>query len=193
MDETAATPPWTRAAFAYAGVTVAALAALARLEGPLRAFRAPHAGSLLTGRDPIQGILWGVAAGVAIAAAGQGLTRWTPWGRRLTQLLTQTLGPLHPADAVLLAALSGLGEELVFRGLALPYLGLVGSSALFGLAHWVPRRGLWPWALWAAAAGLVLGRLAQATGGLAAPASAHIVINAVGLILMAGEASADPP
>jgi membrane protease YdiL (CAAX protease family) len=168
-------------------VSAVALAALAHLEGPIRAYGAPDAGALLLGRAPLQGILWGVAAGAVLTAAGHALTRWTAWGRRLTHLLTRLLGPLHPLDAILLAGLSSLGEELVFRGLALPYLGLAGSAGLFGLAHLVPRRGLWPWALWGAAAGLALGGLAQATGGLLAPVAAHFVINGVGLLLLGAE------
>lgn len=187
MDEAARTSPSTHAAFAYAGASVLALAALARLEGPVRAFGAPHAGALLLGRDPLQGLLWGLAAGAALTAAGQALTRWTAWGRRLARLLTRALGSLGAAEAVGLAALSSLGEELLFRGLALPYLGLASSSALFGASHLMPRRGLWPWALWAGAAGLALGGLAQATGGLLAPLTAHFVINGIGLLLLAGE------
>jgi membrane protease YdiL (CAAX protease family) len=176
----------TPAVFAYATACVAALAALPHLQGPRDTFAAAHGGQVLLGRDPLQGLLWGLGTGALLAAAGQGFTRWTAWGRRLDRLLARLLRGLHPADAVLLAALSSLAEELVFRGLLLPYAGLAVSSGAFGLAHLVPRRGLWPWSVWAVAAGFGLGGLALASGGLAAPISAHFLVNAVGLLALAG-------
>ena len=185
-------PSLAPAAFAYAGVSIIVLALLPRLESPTAVFRAPNAGMLLLGRDPVQGLLWGLGLGVALTSAGQAFTRWTPWGRRFVRLLIRMISPLHPLDALLLAGLSSLGEELVFRGLALPYLGLTASSVLFGLAHLIPRDGLWPWSLWAAAAGGALGWVALATGGLLAPLSAHFLINAVGLLLVADHGAAVP-
>lgn len=177
--------PLTAAAFAYAGTSVLVLAVLPHLRAPLEVFTAASPGTVLLGRDPTQGLLWGVALGGALAAAGQAISRWTPWGRRLTRLLRRMLGGIHPGDAVLLAALSGLAEELVFRGVLLPYLGLWVSSALFGLAHLVPRQGLWPWSVWAAVAGVAFGWGALATGGLLAPIAGHFTVNAVGLLLFA--------
>ncbi len=173
------------AAFAYGGTCVLALVALPHLQTPLEAFAAAHAGALFLGRDPLQGLLWGLGLGAALAAAGQAATRWTAWGRRLTRILSRIVGSLHPADALLIAALSALAEELVFRGLLLPYAGLTVSSLAFGAAHLIPRHGLWPWSLWAVAAGFALGWVALATGGLLAPVAAHFAVNAVGLLLLA--------
>jgi len=185
LDEPTSPSRLTPAAFAYAGVCVLALAALPHLEAPRVVFGAPHSGSVLLGADPAQGLLWGLGGAAVLAGIGEAATRWTPWGRRLTRLLARLVGPLHPADAILLAALSALGEELVFRGLLLPYLGVVASSAAFGLAHLIPRQGLWPWSLWAAAAGFALAWLALSTGGLLAPTVAHFGVNAIGLVLLA--------
>lgn len=176
--------PLTAAAFAYAGACLLALAVLPYLEAPLETFRAAHHGGVLGGRDPVQGVLWGLGLGAGLAAASQAVTRWTQWGRRLTRLLSRLVVGLHPADAVLLAALSAVAEEIVFRGLLLPYAGLAVSSLAFGAAHMVPRQGLWPWSLWAAAAGFALGWVALATGGLLAPIAAHFAVNAVGLLLL---------
>ncbi|MDW7710672.1 MAG: CPBP family intramembrane glutamic endopeptidase [Deferrisomatales bacterium] len=180
--------PLTAAAFAYAGTTVLALAVLPHLETPLETFGAAHAGALLLGREPLQGLLWGLALGGALAAAGQGIIRWTAWGRRLSRILSRIVGSLHPADALLLAGLSALAEEILFRGLLLPYAGLLASSLAFGAAHLIPRQGLWPWSLWAAGAGLALGWITLATGGLLAAISAHFAVNAVGLLLLAERA-----
>jgi len=178
--------PLTAAAFAYAVTCAGGLAVLPHLERPLSTYGAPHAGAVLLGRDPLQGLVWGLGMGAVLAATGEGLTRWTPWGRRLSRFLARVVGQLHPADAILLAALSALGEEIVFRGILLPYGGLIASSLAFGLAHLVPRSGLWPWSLWAAGAGALFGGLALATGGLLAPILGHFAVNAIGLLLLSG-------
>lgn len=193
MDNVSTPSPLTPAAFAYAGACIVALLALPHLAEPLRVYGAPNVGALLLGRDGFQGLLWGVAAGAASAAAGQGFTRWTVWGRLFARLLQRWLVRVHPFDALLLAALSSFGEELVFRGFVLPYLGLYASSALFGLAHTVPRRDLWPLALWAGVNGVALGALAKVTGGLLAPTVGHFVVNAVGLLLLSGPAKTETP
>ena len=177
--------PLGPAAFAYAIAAVLALIVFSQVTAPLEVYESSHAGAALVGRDPLQGIFWGIGLGALLTASSQAASRWTLWGRRLSRLLSRLVGALHPADALLLAGLSSLAEELVFRGLVLPYLGLLGSSALFGLAHVVPRRGLWPWVLWAFGAGLCLGWLALETGGLLAPILAHFTVNAVGLLLLA--------
>jgi uncharacterized protein len=188
--------PLSSVAFVYAGACIVTLAILPHLQGPLRTYDAAHHGGALLGKEPLEGLFWGLGAGGALAAAGQAVTRWTAWGRRFERLLARLMQPLHVGDALLLALLSGLAEELVFRGLALPYLGLVASSLLFGIAHLIPRRGLWPWSVWAAGAGGVLGWTALETGGLLAPIVAHVLVNALGLLLLAGgrkEADGEEP
>ncbi len=175
--------PLTTVAFAYAGTAAVALLIFPLLHAPLERFAAPHHGAVVLGWEPGRGVMWGVGAGMALAAAGQAVTRLTAWGRRLQAVIGRLVGGIHPLDAVLLAALSAVAEELVFRGMLLPYLGLWVSSALFGLAHLVPREGLWPWSAWTAGAGIVLGWIALRTGGLLAPMTAHFLVNAVGLLL----------
>jgi hypothetical protein len=68
-------------------------------------------------------------------------------------------------------------------------VGLVPASLIFGLAHFVPRRELAPWCLFAIAAGLLLGGLYEWTGNLVAPVVAHAGINAVNLRLRAARAA----
>ncbi|MBI5440567.1 MAG: CPBP family intramembrane metalloprotease [Deltaproteobacteria bacterium] len=182
--------PLLFAAFAYAVVCIVALLVLPHLGGPLRAYRAGSAGAVLLGPEPLLGVLWGLGGGVLLAGLSQAIAHWTAWGRRLARLLARLVQPLHAGDALLLAFLSGFGEELVFRGIALPYLGLAASALLFGLAHIIPRHGLWPWALWAAVAGTGLGWLGLVTGGLLGPILAHVTVNAFGLILLSRERTA---
>lgn len=66
---------------------------------------------------------------------------------KIRQLLLNTLGPglhrYHWTDLLVLAAIAGLSEELLFRGVIQPWMesgwgmtaGLIGSNIIFGLAH----------------------------------------------------------
>jgi membrane protease YdiL (CAAX protease family) len=67
--------------------------------------------------------------------------------QKIRRLLLETLGPSlhrrHWTDLLMLAAIAGLSEEILFRGLIQPWLeaafgmgaGLLGCNVLFGLAH----------------------------------------------------------
>jgi membrane protease YdiL (CAAX protease family) len=142
-------------------------------------------------RDP----LLGVAAAALVIALSEALTRWTARGRALARALGSLLGPLRPRECVLLAVVSGLAEEALFRGALQPEVGLWAASLLFGAAHLAPRRDLWIWSAFSLAAGLLFGALYAATGNLVAPAVAHFGVNAVNLTRLArdygGSATAD--
>ncbi len=186
MDNTKNTPdykpnPMGRAAIAYAILTGVALLLLNGLDKPLEVYGAKGLGQLLTATDPTVAIFWGVSAGLAMVVLSELLTRYTSWGRAISRMLKRLVGHLHPADILLLALLSSVGEELIFRGLVLPYIGLASSSVIFGLLHFLPRKGLWVWSIWASCAGYLLGILALYTGGLLAPIIAHFTVNLIGL------------
>jgi membrane protease YdiL (CAAX protease family) len=70
---------------------------------------------------------------------------------------------------------------MFFRGLLQPYLGIVITSIVFGLAHFVPRRDLFPWMLFSVAAGFLLGWLYQFSGNLLAPIACHVIVNGINL------------
>jgi membrane protease YdiL (CAAX protease family) len=67
--------------------------------------------------------------------------------QKIRRLLLETLGPSlhrqHWADLLMLAAIAGLAEEILFRGVIQPWLeavwgiqlGLIFCNVLFGLAH----------------------------------------------------------
>jgi membrane protease YdiL (CAAX protease family) len=88
---------------------------------------------------------------------------------------------LSPTSIVVLALLSALGEELLFRGLLAPLIGLVPQALLFGVAHQIPGSSRWVWIAWATAVGLALGALFQLSGSLLGPILAHALINALNL------------
>jgi membrane protease YdiL (CAAX protease family) len=136
------------------------------------------------GVRPLRDFGLGIVAGVLVILLSDQLTRRTRAGEDLARALAQHLGRLSLAECVLLAAVSGVAEEAFFRGVLQPRIGLVAAALVFGIAHFVPRRELAPWAVFALAAGLLLGILFESTGNLVAPAAAHALINGVNLRLL---------
>jgi membrane protease YdiL (CAAX protease family) len=81
---------------------------------------------------------------------------------------------------LLVSALAGVAEELLFRGVLQPLIGLLPASAIFGAVH-VGGRGFVGYGIWAACIGAFFGWLMNITGGLTAPVVAHAVYDALAL------------
>jgi membrane protease YdiL (CAAX protease family) len=139
-------------------------------------------------------MLLGVLASLPLLAG----LRWTLRTRskpirHLVNLIEAQLGPLvvsrSTAELALIAALAGLAEELLFRGVMqselarrLPgFLALVLTSAAFGLAHCLTLS----YGLLAAVAGLYLGTLFWAHGNLLIPIVAHAFYDLIALMQLA--------
>lgn len=103
------------------------------------------------------------------------------WARALHLELRPVASGLANSRIVLIAGFSSLGEELLFRGLLQPWLGLVLAAVLFGVVHQIPGRSRWVWVSWATLVGLALGAIYSLTGSLLGPLLAHAIINAVNL------------
>ncbi|MBA3314184.1 MAG: CPBP family intramembrane metalloprotease [Planctomycetota bacterium] len=123
----------------------------------------------------------GVAATVPLIGVYYFAT-WIPLlpFRRIHELLVATLGrPLSKCrwhEIALLAALAGVCEELLFRGVLQPWLsrlgepaGLIGTNLLFGVAHSVTPT----YFLLASGIGFYLSGVQIVGGHLAAPILAH--------------------
>src|SRR5262245_40813919 len=123
----------------------------------------------------------GVGSGLALVWASRELTARSATGRRLAEELARLVGPLGAGRAWLLAAVSGLGEELLFRGALQPRVGWALATLLFAAAHFVPLPGLRSWSAFALGAGAVFGALFAWTGDLLAPVLAHAVVNGINL------------
>lgn len=83
-------------------------------------------------------------------------------------------------DIVFIAIMSGIGEEILFRGWIQSQFGIVVASVLFGLIHIWGKEGI-GYGLYAVGMGFVLGYLFEFTGNLWAPTLAHAVNNFLGL------------
>lgn len=128
------------------------------------------------------------AMGVSLSMGIVLLTRFAVvrfhWARRLHRELRPVACELSLGHILLVAGLSSLGEELVFRGLLTPLLGVVGSAVLFGLAHQIRGPSRWVWVGWATVVGLGLGSIFALTGSLVGPLLAHAIVNAVNLAFL---------
>ena len=138
-------------------------------------------GAVASALYPLDGVLVGVSVG---GLAGGGLVLGSRWWERasddasaLQRRFVSMLRGLGPTDALVLAAVSSVAEELLFRGLLLPTVGVWASSVYFGLLHSGPERVFLVWTVAAIAVGGLFGVLALATGSLWAPTVAHFLVN----------------
>jgi membrane protease YdiL (CAAX protease family) len=105
--------------------------------------------------------------------------------RKIKQFLLVALGPALSAcrwyDLLLVAFVAGVGEELLFRGVLHPKLGIWGSNILFGLVHCITPA----YAVTAGLIGACLGWLFDASGNLLAPVLAHSVYDFLAFLVVA--------
>lgn len=92
------------------------------------------------------------------------------------------------SDVFAVALLSGLAEEALLRVLLQPLIGLVPAALVFALLHILPDRRLWFWPVMALVIGLGLGYLFEFQG-FPAVATAHIMLNGIGLFRLQRQAS----
>lgn len=139
-------------------------------------------------------LVWGVSATVPLllGLAWMLAARSGP-AYRLVSFVVEQLGAFVAArstsELALLAALAGISEEVLFRGVVqvalarvLPDLGaLLAAGVLFGLVHFASRA----YAILAGIMGLYLGVLFLVRGSLLAPIITHGLYDFIALIYVA--------
>lgn len=172
-------PPLSRASLVIglygAMALVGLLIAAGRGNPDLYRIGSPEAWLLLAG--PILGF----AAGLGVVGMTRLATRHFEWARDLHRSFRDLLGPLTGHEIVILALASSIGEELLFRGALLPWMGVWLQAIVFALLHIGPGRRFLPWTLSALVLGVAFGGLAEWTGNLGAPIAAHFAINFLNL------------
>ena len=126
-------------------------------------------------------LLLGVAGGILGIGLWQLARVLLPLAAELERQLAEVVGSLPPSEVVALALLSGVGEELFFRGAMQPSWGLWPTAVIFAVVHSGRGRALLLWSGFALLAGLGLGALYSWRDALLAPIVAHVTINLVGL------------
>jgi membrane protease YdiL (CAAX protease family) len=129
----------------------------------------------------------GLGAALVVHGASELLERIFEWARTLRANIQHMIGELSLGRAAIYATFSAVGEELLFRGLLLPELGLVVSSVLFGALHIGPDRSYLPWTIMATLTGFVFGGLTLYTGDVTAAVLAHLTVNYAGFVSMLGQ------
>ena len=162
----------------FMGVTAVVLLAIAKVWQKLGAV------PLLSFEFSSQALLWSIGLATGITLTSSIIYRLWPAYRRSADIyLELVIKPLEWTDLIWLGLLPGLSEELLFRGVMLPALGLnlaavVVSSVLFGVLH-LSGNNQWPYVVWATIIGFALGYCALVTGNLVVPVVAHIITNLV--------------
>jgi membrane protease YdiL (CAAX protease family) len=143
-------------------------------------------------------LLIGAGAGLLLAAVSLLLLKLGKSWKVLADLraiIVEQVAPifaqLNWIDVLSIALVSGFCEEVFFRGVMQPQLGLAlqpqgglfATSIIFGLFHCPSFKHI-SYGLWAFVAGCLLGFLYQYTGSLWAPIIAHAVSNAISLMFL---------
>jgi membrane protease YdiL (CAAX protease family) len=100
------------------------------------------------------------------------------------------LGDVAGDEIFALAVISGIAEEIFFRGAVQGSWGWLVATALFALLHTGPSRAFRLWTLFALVAGVLFAVLTLATGNLLAAIVAHAGVNGVNLRSVAKRRSA---
>ncbi len=178
-------PPLSRASLViglYASMGIVALLIAAGRGDPdlYRLGGSPEMWQL--GAAPVLGAL----LGLGVVGLTRIATRHCQWARDLHVSFRDLLGPLTSREIVILALASSIGEELLFRGALLPWVGVWLQALVFALLHIGPGRRFLPWTASALALGVAFGLLAQWTGNLGGPIAAHFAINYLNLKFIVG-------
>ena len=140
--------------------------------------------------SPFFALFAGLGVGFLAVGVSELLTRWTKLGDVLADVLGESLAGLGRGDAIVLALASGTAEEMLFRGALQPVVGLFWASVIFGACHFLPRRELVLWSVFAMVMGFAFGALYEWTGQLLAPIAAHTVVNGINLPRLARRSEA---
>ncbi|MEW5822621.1 MAG: CPBP family intramembrane glutamic endopeptidase [Cyanobacteriota bacterium] len=89
----------------------------------------------------------------------------------------------QPLSAILIAILSGLAEEILFRGVIQQITGILIASILFGVLHIYNKKTIF-YGLYAIFIGYYLGLIYIYTQSLWAPILVHMINNAIAIPFM---------
>ncbi len=121
----------------------------------------------------------GTAVGLGVSGVIALLVRYQAAFQGLEARLRATVGSLSESEIVLIAMVSAIGEELLFRCALQDVVGPYLSALVFGALHTGP--GLLLWGACAASLGLCFSLLIDSGCGLLSVTVAHALINFISL------------
>jgi len=172
---------WGRFATAYAFMALVAVLIAFATRGRLPVSLPNPWLPLASPRDVLYSVALGSTLGTLLAVGTRFSVPRFAWAKNLHLELRPFAKDVSPVGIVMLALTSSLGEELLFRGLLQPYLGLWLQALLFGVLHQMAGPSRWVWATWATLVGLLFGGIFALTGSLAGPLAAHALVNGLNL------------
>jgi len=145
--------------------------------------------------SPFAAAGWSVllCAGIALVVIvfSRIASRRFDWAQRLADGLRPVASSFSAAEIVAVALASSVAEELLFRAVLVPWLGVVPAAIAFGLAHQMRGPSRFVWIAFSCVVGLGLGAVYASTGSLVGPILAHAAINAVNLAWLKAGRSPD--
>ena len=147
----------------------------------------------------LAGVGWGIVAALPMVAAFFLMHRW-PIGplaglKKFSETVVRPMmRPLTKVDLLGISCLAGLGEEMLFRGLAQDLLGtqiplvyaIAAAALMFGVVHAITPT----YFVLASVAGAYLGWVYALTGDMATPIVAHALYDFVALLVLVRGGSA---
>lgn len=120
-------------------------------------------------------LMIGALAGLVFSIAAWAVFRKVPSFRHIKTLILRTIDmqTLSTRHAVMFGLIAGIPEEILFRGAVQPAIGWLLTALLFGVLHGVTPA----YFVYATLASVLLGGLADWSGGLWAPIAAHTTID----------------
>jgi len=184
---------WGRASVAYALIAMGALAVGQSFDlGWLVSYRSPWL-PLAGAEAHAFSVVLGAAFAAAVVVGTRVLVENVGWARTLHRDLRPMTLRLDGTGIAVIAGLSALAEELVFRGLLMPWLGLLPQAVLFGVVHaQLSGPSRWVWVAWASVVGLALGAIFALSGSLLGPMLAHALINGLNLLYLKSHDTSPP-
>jgi membrane protease YdiL (CAAX protease family) len=129
-------------------------------------------------------LVLGLAFGTLVVVSTRVMVKKLAWAQALHAELRPVARAMTRPSIIALALASAIGEELFFRGLLEPWLGLVPQALVFGIVHQLRGPSRWVWVAWATVTGLLLGAVFHLSGSLVGPMVAHALINGLNLDFM---------
>ncbi len=112
-------------------------------------------------------------------------SRYSSFFRTIKRLIEEDVSPLFKnvdfTAVVVIAIVSGVAEELFFRGVLQAQIGIWFSSLVFGLAH-IWKKAAVRYGIYATAIGLLFGGMYELSGSLWVPMVAHVINNLVAIL-----------
>ena len=134
----------------------------------------------------------GVTAGALLVGLWALAARMLASARKVEEHIAGLLGAVERDEIIALALISGIAEEIFFRGGVQGSWGWLWATALFAALHSGPGRAFRAWTLFALIAGLLFAGLTLWTGNLLAAIAAHASVNGVNLHRLAKRQQSAP-